>query len=185
MANVYISTGPGFKTWGNLFTTQMNLLPRGPVLQCPTITNTSGGRINPATTGDLWYLYGLYRPWIDTTAGKAAVKANLGDFAQSPATDTNYHIVSRMRSPSRTFGLADAVELTAAAPSGTVKGNSTSFACEPLTSGKNYLAIAHANQTNVSFADGHAISMNRNELKDSPMLIKRIYDHLNARAENL
>ena len=161
-----IQDGGGSKTWGYRLSL-LNYLSRGPVLECPAMNGTAG-KINPAGSGNFYFMYGIYRSWTGDIEGgnhyTANLKPELGDFARSIPYHTFYLLPGQMRRPSATMVLADSVEMAGTG----LKGNCAAFGST------EFLWLGHGDRLNTAFGDGHVKTMNVNDLKSSPMKVKKV-----------
>ncbi|MPN10689.1 hypothetical protein SDC9_157986 [bioreactor metagenome] len=148
------------ESWCNTFE-NLGLLQRGPVMECPSILGTAA-KIKPGTTGSLWFTYGAYKRWNETSHYNQ-IKADLGDFARSPDNAVAYSIQSRIKRPSETIAVSDSLEMSGVE----IKGQSFAMVFSGLWAG-------HSGRVNGAYADGHAASKTPEELKQSPMNVTQV-----------
>lgn len=124
---------------------------------CPSITLLS----NPNNHGYEWYTIGTY---YSVTAGKwiTAHKEEYGQFIYA-ATNIRHFIVPAMKKPSGTILMAD-TKRNKAYTSNPGAGQ-WSFEPHAPTEGGG-VALLHSDRANVSYADGHAASLNRGECRN-------------------
>ncbi len=154
----------GFGTWANIFKT-FNYTQDMKVVKCP-----SGNKITQFNGG--WYTYGFFRPAADGTAYWYG-KQRYGDFARYHNSAYEYHVfvLNKMTKPGSTELLVDTVRMSGADMG---RGAAHFMPTLIMDGGTSGAWLAHNNRLNAAYADGHASSRSREQLKASPQQFTKV-----------
>ncbi len=125
---------------------------RSPLLNCPKIPQKTSGY-------DYQFIYGMYRYEVDDFYTDK--KDTWGDFAFKPFDVNTFYSLKKMRRPGEVFLNADTMGKNEVAY--WANGGMCQFS--PRWSEAGAVSLIHNNRLNMSFFDGHAKSLGKEELR--------------------
>lgn len=147
----------GMVTWSYYYVTE-NMLPQK-AIGCPSFPDPLSDYNLPQING--WHSYGVYG--FNFAPTSASIDA-LGDFQYNEYVGVGYYALSnvvRMKNPCASTIMADSVSGSSA---------TTPFSIFGVTNNSyGVITTIHNHKANVGFGDGHAGSMNKNAISESPM----------------
>ncbi len=135
------------------------------VLKCPSL---------PGKVSGFWNVYGFIRPGSDGDMKDAKLK-ELGDFYLNGIAgkgDNKFYAVTKAKNPSGTFIAVDSLsDKTGHVGEGNWDWTPSGFSGDQCAPG-----LLHGDRANAGYIDGHVESQTFNEMKDSPMKVKNVFD---------
>lgn len=155
----HMVAGGGVYTWTQKMVS-LGYFPNRELILCPSIKR-------PETTNDWSFrTYGMYRTTLNSTFYNTK-KGGWGEFAykSNSANDELFYSLSRIRRPSEVYMNAD----TMCNYTSTAAGKGM-WVYSPGWNGSggddSGVSLIHSKRSNMSFFDGHAASLGKNELKE-------------------